>query len=342
MLIIKDKRYEGELWKIVFLIGCLLICFGSANASYCYQESANTTNKTGKDGSCGLDYNGTYAYTGTCWAGYTCNHYWGGGESMKASWLTTVPVNTTYVKPLNSIDGSLWQIEDFAKYNLSIVSDCWNYNSTHLILQGKSTSTSTSMGWLYADWYCWHGSWHQLAAHSASGNLTMVIREEAMYWNIDQAANWSSPTVNNTQLNLATLFSINWTDDVNLSGYIFSTNNSTAWVNDSFVSISGTSNVSQIIKTPTSIGNYYWIVYANDSKNQWNVTDAQSLSVVETTHPQYSSNSSNKTNPMVGETVLLSLAWTDNYNLSSYVFSTNSSGTWVNDTSKVCYQESTN
>ena len=76
-----------------------------------------------------------------------------------------------------------------------------------------------------------------------------------------------------------TSLSANWTDDIGLSHYIFSWNNSGPWVNDSPVTF--TSSWSNITKTlnssfPVSVG---WYLYANDSINQWNAT---SLRVIQT------------------------------------------------------------
>lgn len=45
---------------------------------------------------------------------------------------------------------------------------------------------------------------------------------------------WFTNSTNNTIAGKPTLFSLYWTDDVGLSGYIFSTNNTGTWVNDIF------------------------------------------------------------------------------------------------------------
>lgn len=47
--------------KIFLLLFGIIFLTYSASAYYCYQESANTTNQTGIDGNCGLNYNGVYA-----------------------------------------------------------------------------------------------------------------------------------------------------------------------------------------------------------------------------------------------------------------------------------------
>jgi hypothetical protein len=95
---------------------------------------------------------------------------------------------------------------------------------------------------------------------------------------------YSNVSVNNTIAGLPTLFSAYWTDNVALSGYIFATNNTNGtWVNDSFMSMAGTANWSNVTKTLNStegltIG---WRIYANDTSDNWNDTGVQTLITTE-------------------------------------------------------------
>jgi hypothetical protein len=96
---------------------------------------------------------------------------------------------------------------------------------------------------------------------------------------------WSSPNVNNTQHNQLAKFSVYWTDNDVLNQYIFSTNNTGVWANDSAVLFSGAGNWSNVTKTINntngiSIG---WIVYARDNYGNWNYTGTQ---VFQTTNTQ--------------------------------------------------------
>ena len=76
----------------------------------------------------------------------------------------------------------------------------------------------------------------------------------------------------------AVLHSLNWTDNIGLSGYIFSFDNCTgSLVNDTnWVSFGGAtwSNVTKKINT-TAGCTIRWCVYANDSSNNWNGTSCQ-------------------------------------------------------------------
>jgi len=72
---------------------------------------------------------------------------------------------------------------------------------------------------------------------------------------------------------IAILHSVNWMDNINLSGYIFSSNYSGSWTNDTWITMIGTSNWSNVTKTGSTIGVWGWGIYANDSYNEWNYTE---------------------------------------------------------------------
>lgn len=67
-----------------------------------------------------------------------------------------------------------------------------------------------------------------------------------------------------------------WTDDTNLSGYIFSFDDGTgSFIDDDYVIFSGTENWSNVTKLVNSTANttINWKVYANDTSGNWNETD---------------------------------------------------------------------
>src|SRR3989344_1067631 len=87
---------------------------------------------------------------------------------------------------------------------------------------------------------------------------------------------WQINSTNSTFAGSLILHSINWTDNVDLNGYIFSFDNGTGnFVNDTWVSMNGVSNWSNVTKAVNStIGSIIrWIVYANDSSGNWNMTN---------------------------------------------------------------------
>ena len=79
-----------------------------------------------------------------------------------------------------------------------------------------------------------------------------------------------------------TVFSLEWSDDYGLSGYIFSTNNSGFWENDSWVQLTGKNGWINITKKLNSNVDsvIVWKVYANDSNGKWSMSDEY---IVETT-----------------------------------------------------------
>ena len=86
---------------------------------------------------------------------------------------------------------------------------------------------------------------------------------------------WSNNKTNSTRPGSAVLHSVYWTDNSGLSGYIFSFDNGTGiFSNDSFASMTGNSNWSNVTKliNSTQATLIQWIVYANDSSNNWNST----------------------------------------------------------------------
>jgi hypothetical protein len=105
---------------------------------------------------------------------------------------------------------------------------------------------------------------------------------------------YSNNANNNTLTGQPTLFSLSWTDNIGLSGYVFSTNNSGTWQNASFISFSGVTNVSTNITILNSIVGTVvgWRFYANDTSNKWSVSDVYSL--VTTSNPV-------TTNPVVNQ-----------------------------------------
>lgn len=112
------------------------------------------------------------------------------------------------------------------------------------------------------------------------------------------------------------------------------------WVKDNWVSMTGTINWSNVTKKINStIGiDYAWCVYANDTSNNWNNSCVNPFVYVstsaaeDTTPPTHSNNQTNTT--IAGASVLFSILYNDDVALNpngEYVFSTNNTGTWTNE-----------
>jgi len=130
---------------LIMIIGMVFINFASA---WCYQESANTTNQTGIDGNCGLNYSGTYdeLYLGE----------YGGGI-----------INITYAKPSTTYLGAFSKIKwgndsNVNNYTYEILNSCYNYNSSYIFIQVNMSYTDIG------NINCYNGSWQSI------GNLNGV------------------------------------------------------------------------------------------------------------------------------------------------------------------------
>ena len=96
---------------------------------------------------------------------------------------------------------------------------------------------------------------------------------------------YSDNSTNSTIHNTMIKHSLKWQDNINLSGYIFSFDNGTgSFTNDSWVSMTGTLNWSNITKMVNStVGSTIrWKVYANDSSNNWNTSETYTYNTTNT------------------------------------------------------------
>jgi len=117
---------------------------------------------------------------------------------------------------------------------------------------------------------------------SAKEENTNMIRNanEIMYLTIlpeipNQPPSYFDSITNNTLAGRATLFSLKLIDDSGLSGYIFSTNNSGIWINDSWKPLIGKVDWSKVVKILNSKVEYNigWKIYVNDTDNEWTVSE---------------------------------------------------------------------
>jgi len=94
---------------------------------------------------------------------------------------------------------------------------------------------------------------------------------------------YSDIATNTTVAGQPCQFQTLWNDNVNVSGYIFGTNNTGAWVNDTWASFTvfynSTAAWSNVTKTLNSTvgARVEWQIWANDTSNNWNNTGTQYL-----------------------------------------------------------------
>lgn len=119
--------------------------------------------------------------------------------------------------------------------------------------------------------------------YSASPGRLVLSNLYVEYESVDTTPPaYSNIGQNNTVAGQDTLFYALWQDDIALSGYIFSTNNTGRWVNDSWVALSGSrawSNVTKKLNSTVGI-HVGWRIYANDSSNNWGDTGVIVLTTI--------------------------------------------------------------
>ena len=145
--------------------------YSGSDTQMCYQESANAS--TIGDGTCNLDYTGTYAGS----TGTIKNLDWVDGDwSTKGTISDTVYVN--YTKPANSNHGTIWSVKSVGigepVVNYTIPLACWNFNANLLMLRLKSDSSP-------GDYFNCYNSTDWLEVASGDG---YALYEEGIWWNI--------------------------------------------------------------------------------------------------------------------------------------------------------------
>ena len=92
---------------------------------------------------------------------------------------------------------------------------------------------------------------------------------------------YSENSVDNEVSGKSTIFSLKLTDDSELSGYIFSTNLTGSWKNDSWVQLYGTEDqtyTTKMLDLPSD-SIVAWKVYSNDSNNLWSDSEVFYLKI---------------------------------------------------------------
>jgi len=179
-----------------------------------------------------------------------------------------------------------------------VVVDNFKFTATvtaHLEWYNWATSTwvNINTGSVGTTEVTWSKTWTSAFSNVISGTGYMKVRiytsaetsshylfEDHLYWNVTYTLPDTTPPTssnagtNNTVAGKPALFHVKWTDDVGLSGFIFGTNNTGSWANDTWTPMSGATDWSNVTKTLNSTPGtlVQWRVWANDTSNNWGDT----------------------------------------------------------------------
>jgi hypothetical protein len=162
---------------------CSKTQINQSNVTSCYQESANTSNQTGIDGSCGIIYNGSY-YVANSWT--NAGNFYDGNWSSYAVGVTApyAYIYINYTKPTGANQTTTkWQTYDghYVQRNLTININCWSLQPLRLRAEHWDPG-----GMYYPSWQCYNGSaWVKLGDYGGGDNNNgRLFYEEAMIWNV--------------------------------------------------------------------------------------------------------------------------------------------------------------
>ena len=272
----------------------------TANYTYTYNETSFTVNKATSQ---------VYAYVNNSRANLTL-------ESSTSIWLNATNLTT---RMLSGGSESLGLLVDGGSQNSSNVSGVTSlsvYYTTFNTVGAHNVTASYTGNQNYT------GS-------SETFNVTVVDTTTPTY---------SLKSINNSLSGQITLFSIYVNDNTNLqpnNKYVFSTNNTGVWTNNSGVNFTTTpswANVTKVLNsTEGMVIGYKW--YFNDSSNNSGSTPTYILTTTDLTAPTYSDSAVETT--YAGRANAFTITVNDNVALENngqYIFSTDNSGSWENDT----------
>jgi len=182
--------------KIILLLLCLCI-LPSVFASFCYQESSNTSNQNGNDGNCGLNYSGTFLNISpegnynVSFPWYNVNDGDWATYSFKNESTGFAIWGVNYSKPSSlSLNASLslWQVKDGTGYvNFSIPSECIDDSKNWISFQMYSHKNATDK--INKTWYkCYNftsSDYSTFSVRDTTGTSEgRKIYDESMYWNM--------------------------------------------------------------------------------------------------------------------------------------------------------------
>ena len=149
------------------------------------------------------------------------------------------------------------------------------------------------------------------------------------------APTYTSLSTSTTVAGASSQFNSTWTDETGLAttgGYIFGTNNTGVFTNETWASFTANPQTVSVSKTlNATVGNVVqWQVWANDTSNNWNNTGLQSITLTDGSNPSFGSVTSNST--VAGAGALISVTVSDNNAIDKVWYEHNNTGVATNQT----------
>jgi len=175
-----------------------------------------------------------------------------------------------------------------------------------------------------------------------SRNISRIFTRLGIYIPFQEVPDTEPPqyfdvSTNSTIAGTVVEFRLRWTDNVSLSGYILTLDNgNTTFVNYTWTEMTGTENWSNKTETVNSTVDttIRWIVYANDSSDNWNTSDIYSFNTVsDTIDPTWTSNVTSVDSPSYspGQFYQFNVTWGDNVALDTVFVEHNFTSSLHND-----------
>lgn len=236
--------------KIILAIS---IPLGSASYSQCMNSSGWNNFKTyGTNEGSSIGTRSTNEIYDGNWSNYACwatAGYW-------SNFCTTV-VNTIKIYE----DSITWTIDNWQIDSWTSMTGTGNWSN---VTKSVNTTIGTNISW-----YVW--------VNDTNGNSNQSV----VYSYITTGGDSTPPTYSQNSTNSTVAggdvsHNLYWSDAIGLSGCIFSFDNCTGTLsNDSWVSLSGTGNWSNITKSVNTTAGctIRWAVMCNDTSNNWNYTN---------------------------------------------------------------------
>ncbi|MEK6967679.1 MAG: Ig-like domain-containing protein, partial [Nanoarchaeota archaeon] len=175
-----------------------------------------------------------------------------------------------------------------------------------------------------------YGKYFVNASFAGNRNYTATFENWTVTVSDLIAPSWSNPSKNESAVTQFSFVSFNatWNDNFNLSHYLFSDNQSGDWVNSSAFLFTGelnySFNISQIIAYQGKLVG--WMFFANDSSGNWNQTDIQLYTVLDTHAPNVSLVTPLNASNYSGTNLVLQFVPIDNVELLNATLYINASG----------------